>query len=773
MIGELTNHLWQSTLFAVAAGLLTAAFRGNKAQVRHWLWFSASLKFLLPFALLMSLGSHLQRTPSLQQIAAPAVSETALEIAEPFSIASSYVPSAKHVIDWTLIAIFGWACGFAALIAIRLRVWLRIRAAVRASCAIDLPASVEIRQSPGLLEPGVVGFFRPVLLLPAGIVERLTPLQLKAVLAHEMCHVRRRDNLTSAIHMIVEAIFWFHPFVWWIERRMLEERERACDEAVLSLGGEPRDYAEGILGVCKLYVESPLVCVSGVTGANLKRRIEAIITNRTGRRLNRVKKLVLACAGAAVLVGPVVLGLIVGIGNSVVRAQSPVAVPAPVNAPVNAPPAPQVTATMPAVAAAMPPVQDHRLLALLFDFGAMTPDQQSRARQAAIRFVRNQMGASDRVAVMTAEGGKATVVSDFTDDKSILESAILKLNPGTAAGSPLSGVQAAVRMIGALPGKKELIYLAPTIQLAPDNQAEIHETVNAAIRANVAIYPIDMNAASFEIMPLRALGGRSMAPQPAPVQTPTPPLEFEVASVKPAAPLSRQPLPRGGPGSSDPSHVRYTYVSLKNLLLLAYGMPTQQITGPAWIDSERYDIAANVPAGATMDQVNVMLRNLLTDRFQLVVHRETRELQLYELTVAKKGLLIKPYVEDPNEPIHEPGKPVFDKNGVPILRPGGFGFSMGSDVRELLGRKRSIEQLALILSNELRRPVVDKTGLTGDYDYSVKYAPNLTPAQTDGGADAPDLLVAVQEQLGLKLESKKGPIEMLVVDGGQKTPTEN
>ncbi len=126
----------------------------------------------------------------------------------------------------------------------------------------------------------MVGLLRPILLLPAGIAERLTPPQLEAVLAHELCHVRRRDNLFASIHMIVEAIFWFHPLVWWIGARLVEERERACDEEVLSLGSEPHVYAEAILNVCKLYVESPLVCVSGVTGANLKRRIEAIMTNR-------------------------------------------------------------------------------------------------------------------------------------------------------------------------------------------------------------------------------------------------------------------------------------------------------------------------------------------------------------------------------------------------------------------------------------------------------------------------------------------------------------
>jgi bla regulator protein BlaR1 len=148
-----------------------------------------------------------------------------------------------------------------------------------------------------------------ILLLPAGIAERLTPPQLEAVLAHELCHVRRRDNLLALIHMLVEALFWFHPLVWWIGTRLVEERERACDEAVLSLGSEPRVYAEGILNVCKLYVESPLVCVSGVTGSDIKKRIEAIMINRTVLRLSFVKKLALGVAGIAALAAPIAIGV--------------------------------------------------------------------------------------------------------------------------------------------------------------------------------------------------------------------------------------------------------------------------------------------------------------------------------------------------------------------------------------------------------------------------------------------------------------------------------
>ena len=199
-----------------------------------------------------------------------------------------------------------------------------VRAAVRASSPLEIPVPVDVRSAPGLLEPGVVGFLRPILLLPEGIAECLTPRQLEAVLAHELCHVRRRDNLASAVHMIVEAVFWFHPLVWWIGARLVEERERACDEAVLSLGSEPQVYAEAILNVCKSYLESPLRCVSGVTGSDLKKRIQAILTGRVARELNFAKRVVLAVAGTAALALPVIVGIM---NAPAIRAQSPAGTP--------------------------------------------------------------------------------------------------------------------------------------------------------------------------------------------------------------------------------------------------------------------------------------------------------------------------------------------------------------------------------------------------------------------------------------------------------------
>jgi uncharacterized protein (TIGR03435 family) len=154
------------------------------------------------------------------------------------------------------------------------------------------------------------GIFKPVLLLPEGIETRLTAAQLNAIYAHELCHVQRRDNLAATLHMLVEALFWFHPLVWWLEGRLIEERERACDEAVLQAGNHPQDYAESILKVCKLCLASPLACASGVSGANLKKRIEAIMSRRIGRRLNALNKVLLLGVGALALVVPIAIGLL-------------------------------------------------------------------------------------------------------------------------------------------------------------------------------------------------------------------------------------------------------------------------------------------------------------------------------------------------------------------------------------------------------------------------------------------------------------------------------
>lgn len=314
----LANHLWQSTLFATAAWLLTLALGKNRAQIRYAVWLAASVKFLVPFSLLVDVGSHFGRH-SVAAVRVSGLSSAIEQAAEPFggtvastvSLAPIPAAAASHPfsswIPGILCAV--WAVGFAALVFSWWRRWLGLRAALRTATPVDLPIPIEALSSPAFAEPGVFGIRRPVLLMPAGILDRLTPEELEAILAHELCHVRRRDNLATSIHMAVEAVFWFHPLVWWLGARLMEERERACDEEVVLRGSRPKVYAEGILKICELYLESPLPCVAGVTGANLKKRIEAIMAEGTALRLSIARKAALVTAAAAALAGPVVVGI--------------------------------------------------------------------------------------------------------------------------------------------------------------------------------------------------------------------------------------------------------------------------------------------------------------------------------------------------------------------------------------------------------------------------------------------------------------------------------
>jgi bla regulator protein BlaR1 len=310
-LAPLANHLWQSTLFTAAAWLLTLALRKNRATVRHGIWLAASVKFLVPFSLLVSVGAQFEWRMA-PAVGADPISHAVERIGQPFALPVEPVPAvaaaaAANPVPVLLFSV--WFCGFAISAAVWYRLWQRFRAVIRVATPLPLDLPIPVMTSPDPLEPGVFGIFKPILLLPEGIGERLTAEQLRSILAHELCHVRRRDNLTAAMHMLVEAICWFHPLVRWIGGRLVEERERACDEEVVRTGNDPHVYAEGILNVCRFYLQSPLACASGVTGADLKKRIEAIASNRIAPRLTAARKGLLAAAGLTAIGAPVLVGL--------------------------------------------------------------------------------------------------------------------------------------------------------------------------------------------------------------------------------------------------------------------------------------------------------------------------------------------------------------------------------------------------------------------------------------------------------------------------------
>ncbi len=324
-ITALANHLWQSTVFALAAWLLTLLLRRNQARTRFWLWMIASAKFLLPFSLLIAAGEWLHPKAAAAG-AAPEFFTVMSNVTQPldyragalagaaakpgFTFSANAPVSQSHPHLWPIVLLAIWFIGaFALLMRWALR-WWSLRRVLSASAPLDLEnCPVPVRSTPQHLEPGIFGIFRPVLLLPEGICDRLSAEQLDAVVAHELAHVRRRDNLTAAVHMLVEAAFWFYPLVWWIGARLLEERERACDEAVMESRSEPLAYAEGILCVCKSYMEAPLHCVSGVTGADLKKRIARIMSGTAIRKLDLSRKLLLAAAAVVLVTAPVTVGV--------------------------------------------------------------------------------------------------------------------------------------------------------------------------------------------------------------------------------------------------------------------------------------------------------------------------------------------------------------------------------------------------------------------------------------------------------------------------------
>ena len=612
----LGNHLWQSTLFAVTAGFLTLILRKNHARSRYWLWLAASLKFLMPFSLLVGIGSQLAWSRASVGTGTKAGLYFAMEeVSQPFthptmSMVSRATPSTLsqsliHLLPALLVA--AWLCGLVIVPVVWYVRWRRIAAAIReavplekgreveALCRLERIAGtrqrIEILSSRASLEPGIFGIARPVLVWPEGISERLDDAHLDAVLAHELWHVRRRDNLAAAIHMVVEAMFWFHPLVWWLGARLMDERERACDEEVLALGSEPQVYAESILKTCEFCVGFPLSCVSGVTGADLKKRIVRIMTEAVARKLDFRRKFLLTTAGLLAVAGPVVFGLL-----------------------------------------------------------HATPSQASTQTQ---------------------------------DTATAFAYEVASIRPNKSGGNT-------VRIMSRRDG-------------------------------------------------LTATGA-----------------------------------------------------TLKMLIKTAYQVEDHQIAGaPNWFDSEKYDIEAKVDRSVAEElpklsedrralETQRMLQALLADRLKLTLHRETKELPVYELVIVKNG----PKLQEA-----KPGDPSASEIKRPDGLPAGphtMRMSMEGGARELTGQGLPVASLVRLLSGQLHRTVLDKTGLTAKYNFTLKWTADQSVPMfrgTEGGQPAPDtapppessgpsLFTAIQEQLGLKLESQKGPVEIIVIDHVEK-PSEN
>jgi uncharacterized protein (TIGR03435 family) len=270
-------------------------------------------------------------------------------------------------------------------------------------------------------------------------------------------------------------------------------------------------------------------------------------------------------------------------------------------------------------------------------------------------------------------------------------------------------------------------------------------------------------------------------------------ISFEVASIKPAQPMT------GGRVrimmNTDKGMLRYTNVALKDVIRVAYRVKDFQVEGPDWMGGARFDIVAKLPDGSSEEQVPEMLQSLLAERFKLTAHRETKEHAIYALVVGKNGAKLKPAEIQTAE-----GSP---KEGAGYERPPGAPAKGGMPPRNammmmmdpsgmhLKAPSATLANVAEAISRFTERPVVDMTGIQGQYDFDLVFAPETTRgmrtlvgppppgagAGEGGPSEAPaepagSIFDAVQ-QYGLKLDPRKAPLEIIVVDHVEKTPTEN
>jgi len=612
---DVIAHLWQSTLVIGVVWLMTLALRGNRALVRHRLWLAASVKFLVPFSWFVSLGAQLEwRTaPSIAHPAANFVLEEVL--APPAIAAVVSTPSAQTTSAWPWILASIWVVGVAGVVLWWWRQWRLVQAALNQAKPIALGseynvADLTVMSSAWTCEPGVVGIWRPVLLLPEGLAARLTPAQLNAVISHERCHIGRHDNLAAAVHMVVEAMFWFHPLVWWIERRLLDERERACDEAVVDAGIDPDEYVAGILRVCRFTLRTPLACVAGVSGAELRKRLESIVRMELGKRMTLTRRVAVALVATVLLGVPIVAGLV-------------------------------------------------------------------------------------RTPVVVAAVGQQN-------------------NSGQKANEP-----------------------------------------------------------------------------PA----------FEVASLRMSPP---EEPPRPFSQRFTDARVDIVNVSVIAVLRTAFRLKEYELIVPDSLGDVRVHIHATLPPGGRRQQVPEMLQRLLVERLGLVVHRESRPKDGYELMVAPEGVKMReirpadqlnavfkdPLVNAPptdaiSETVNGPVRTIMSPSfGVrTVTARSMYDRKLTPRMTQLIDADRmSMAELAAILETTIDQPVVDKTGLSGVYQFRIELAHDATAVSallalgrttTPSGdpliVPGPDMV----KPLGLKLERRRIPIEVVVLDKIASTPTEN
>jgi beta-lactamase regulating signal transducer with metallopeptidase domain len=279
----LLRHLLESTVFCALLSVVACCLRRG-ATARHAVLLMGVAKFAIPTVWLAKTGGEI----AFLWPAASWISIAASKISMALATFLNIVPA-----EWEMSVMAGWACGAAAMLLIWcIRLWrgaatLMMPTGLEEAAwqRVSVPKGVCLRGTEQSVEPSVRGVWKQTITVPHGLAKELTEAEFDSVLSHELSHARRFDNLTAAFVHALVCLFWFHPLLWWLERRLKTERERACDEAVVASGTEPKIYAAAILKVCQFHLFEAAPGVSAMSGVDLKKRIDLILGDTPRARL--------------------------------------------------------------------------------------------------------------------------------------------------------------------------------------------------------------------------------------------------------------------------------------------------------------------------------------------------------------------------------------------------------------------------------------------------------------------------------------------------------
>jgi len=461
----------RAALIALGTAAALGLVRVKSAGARHAAW-TAVLALMLALPVWMAWGPRLSM-PLLPARQPVTIVPVVFTMPAPLTTVQSHL--APRRADWNWLAMV-YGAGVLVLLARLVFGTLRARALVRRATV-----RAGYLTSSACAAPVTVGWLKPVMILPQGW-SAWPAGQLDAVVAHESAHIRCRDPLVQWLALLNRAIFWFHPLAWWLERRLSELAEEACDAAVLAGGFDARAYSGYLLEMARSVGHTGArVRLVGMAmpGGGLPDRIGKILANRPAPRVSRARALalVIACGSLSALFGAANL-------DREPFVASPPLPAAPPSAPISKAELPEQDPQQPV---------EGRLIALYFDLDGAIPAIQAQSDATAIAIVQQHTNSNDRMAIIQWRGGVVKTLEDFTSDHARLIATIQKLvsNPDADPGGP-NGLLGAVKMLGALKEKKSLIYFAmPPLRVSasPD---EVRTIVGAAQAANVALFPIDV-----------------------------------------------------------------------------------------------------------------------------------------------------------------------------------------------------------------------------------------------------------------------------------------